>query len=217
MAKGTVFNTIHSFTDLHLIQQSVNVQPAKPKLNLVDVPGSNGSKDLTEALGVGVKYNDLEITWTFALYPGDDWAEKQMQVSNAINGIRCPIFLDCDNGEWYYIGRVSVEEYKSDKLLHQITVRAVCSPYKKRSSETVVQETLTAEEKVLALSVGAMPLVPTITNDVETTIAYNGATVTLPPGTHVLPTLRMKWTANLTAKTTSGTGTITVTWREGSL
>lgn len=39
MAKGTKFGSIHSVADLRLIQQSVKITPAKPRLNLLDVPG----------------------------------------------------------------------------------------------------------------------------------------------------------------------------------
>lgn len=45
MAKGTKFGNIHSVTDLRLIQQSVKITPAKPRLNLLDVPGMNGKYD----------------------------------------------------------------------------------------------------------------------------------------------------------------------------
>ena len=86
MAKGTTFGTIHSNRDLMLIQQSIEISPAIPRINIVDVPGANGGLDLTEALGVGVLYKDREIKWTFALYPGANWAERFQAVSGSING-----------------------------------------------------------------------------------------------------------------------------------
>ena len=64
MARGTTFSDIHSHRDLHLIQQQVDVQPAPPKLNLVDIPGANGSKDLSTQPAGRVVYEDRKITWT---------------------------------------------------------------------------------------------------------------------------------------------------------
>ena len=103
MAKGTKFGSIHSVADLRLIQQSVKITPAKPRLNLLDVPGMNGKVDLTEANGVGVTYENRELVWVFALYPGMDWAETRRAVENALNGKAFDIELDEERG-WLYHG-----------------------------------------------------------------------------------------------------------------
>ena len=124
MKKGTLFGTIHTSDNLNLIQQKVEITPAEPKTNFVDIPGADGSKDLTEALGVGVKYKDREITWTFALYPGQKREPKFSEVANALNGKLFDIVLD-DDCLWYYSGRVTVTDHKSDKLLHQITMHKI--------------------------------------------------------------------------------------------
>ena len=79
MAKGTKFGSLHSVADLRLIQQSVKITPAKPRLNLLDVPGANGKVDLTEANGAGVTFESKKYdciapegvvcTWSPAEYP----------------------------------------------------------------------------------------------------------------------------------------------------
>lgn len=219
MTKGTLFGAIHSSTDLGLIQQRVEVSPAAPKTNYVDIPGGDGSKDLTESLGVGVKYKDREITWTFGLYPGQDWYAKQQQVSGALNGLACHITLD-DDPDYYYDGRLEVSGYSRDKLLRQITVRAVCRPYKsKLQLTTVARDDLDETYKALTLTNGRMPVVPSITVGQETSIKFGGATYVVTTGTHTLPGIRLVEGANtLEASTASGTGgTISVEYREGAL
>ena len=62
-----------------------------------------------------------------------------------------------------------------------------------------------------------MPLVPKITVEQETTIEWGDYTVTVSAGTHLLPDLLMSGAQTIQAKTTSGSGTITISWREGSL
>lgn len=135
MARGTDFGGIHSDYDLNLIQQSVEVDPAEPKLNLVEIPGADGAVDLTEQPAGRVTYKTRKITWTFALYPGDSWDEKHREVSNALNGRKCNITLDTDL-DYYYQGRLSVSKHKVDGVLRQITVEAICQPYKLKQDLT---------------------------------------------------------------------------------
>ena len=217
MAKGTDFGGVHSNTNLQLIQQQVEVSPAEPKLNLIDIPGANGSVDLTESLGVGVVFNDREIKWTFALYPGANWAAKQREVSNVLNGLACKITLD-DDPDYYYDGRLSVSSYKSDNLLKQIVVKATCRPYKLAQSETTVTQSLTTSLKTLTLTNDRMPVAPTITVTAETTLQWGGNTYTLASGTHELLDIMLQEGDNtLRAKVSSGTGRITITYRQGAL
>lgn len=137
MARGTDFGGIHSSHDLHLIQQKVEVDPAEPKLNLIEIPGADGAVDLSEIPAGRVTYKTRKITWVFALYPGEDWDAKHRQVNNALNGRRCNITLDTDPG-YYYQGRLSVSKHNVDGLLRQITVVAICQPYKLRQLQTQV-------------------------------------------------------------------------------
>ena len=137
MARGTDFGGIHSHRDLNLIQQTVDVEPAEPKLNMVEIPGADGAVDMSEQPAGRVVFNTRKITWTFALYPGESWDLKHRQVSNALNGRKCNITLDTDP-EYYYVGRLSVSKHKVDGVLRQITIMAICQPYKLRQAQTQV-------------------------------------------------------------------------------
>lgn len=217
MAKGTYFGGLHSNRDLGLIQQRVEVQPAPPKLNIIDIPGADGSKDLSAQPGGRVVYGDREITWTFALYPGAKWYDKQTEVSNALNGLACEITLDDDPG-YYYVGRLSVSSYNSDRLLRQITVTAICRPYKLKQEETEVTVALSTAYKTIDLYNDRKPVVPTITVTTETTLMWDGIIYTVAAGTHKILDLELQEGENeLDAKTTSGTGSITITYQEGAL
>ena len=217
MARGTSFGGLHSSTDFHLIQQSVDVQPAQPKLNLVDVPGADGSKDLSAQPAGRIVYQDRTLTWTFGLYPGENWHAKHREVSNALNGRACDITLDDDPG-YYYQGRLSVEKYNVDGLLKQIVVKAICRPYKFKQEETVVSSSLTTAYKDIDLPNDRKPVVPVITVSANTTLQWDGNTFTLNAGTHKVLDIELKEGGNtLAAKVASGTGSITVTYQEGAL
>lgn len=218
MARGTDFGGIHSFRNLNLIQQRVEVGPAEPKLNLVDVPGADGSKDLSTQPAGRITYNDRKITWTFALYPGENWDAKHHQVSNALNGLECKITLDTDPG-YYYQGRLAVRKYNLDGLLRQITVEAICRPYALKQATTVVKSSLTTTYKSISLANEKKTAVPTIEVTKETVIRWNGAEVTIPAASKYtsLDIILQPGANTLEAKTTSGTGSITITYQEGTL
>lgn len=217
MARGTDFGGVHSYRDLHLVQALVEVEPAEPNLNLIEVPGADGAKDYSESPAGRVTYKTRKITWTFKLYPGDHWATKYTQVSNAINGRACNITLDDDPG-YYYVGRVAVDKHAADSILHTITVVATCQPYKLKHAGAIVDAALTTAYTTLQLVNSRMPVVPTIEVTAATTLQWNGNTFSLTPGTHrLLDIMLVEGVNSLQAKTVSGTGAITVTYREGAL
>lgn len=217
MAKGTDFGGVHSARDLHLIQQKIEVQPAEPKLNLIDIPGADGSKDLSEVPAGRMTYKDRKISWTFALYPGENWADKHRQVSNALNGKRCKITLDTDPG-YYYSGRVVVKQYTIDRLLRQITVEATCEPYMLKHRLTVAWAPLSTVYSKIVLCNESKPITPVIEVTKETTLRWKTATITVNAGTFDSLDIVLQQGNNLLeAKTVEGTGKITVTYREGSL
>lgn len=217
MARGTDFGGVHSDTDLHLIQQKVDVQPAEPKLNLIEIPGTDGAKDLSTQPAGRVTYKDRKITWTFALYPGEVWAEKHRQVSGALNGRYCRITLDSDP-DYYYQGRLVVKNYNVDNQLRQITVEATCRPYMLKQLETVVRANLTTSNLTINLVNDRKPAIPTITVSAETLLTWKGASIALTAGTHKILDIELQEGVNvLRAATKSGTGTISLTYQEGAL
>lgn len=217
MARGTDFSGVHSHRDLNLIQQQYEISPAEPKLNLIDIPGADGLKDLSEQPSGRVVFNNRAISWIFALYPGDDWHTKQRQVSNALNGKRCRITFD-ENLDYYYDGRLSVKAYKKDMSLRQITVEATCAPYLLKQTETTRTVALTTTAQQIRLANARKPAIPKITVTAQTVLEWNGSSFSVSPGTHrILDIVLPEGVSTLTARTTSGTGTLTLVYQEGSL
>lgn len=213
MARGTTFGEIHTNRDLHLVQLSVKVGPAVPRVNIVDVPGANGGVDLTEALGVGVTYQDRELTWVFSPYPGVSWAATRAAVENVLNGRAFSIILD-DEPDWVYTGRVVVDDYETDQILHRITVRATCRPYKLRGEESVTTMQLSDAPQDCVFDFGAMTLSPEITTTDAAVLVWAGKTYNMPAGTRVFADMRV---AGQHTMQLSGAGMLTIKWREGSL
>ena len=216
---GINFGGIHSYYDLNLILSRVEIPPAPVKTTYVDIPGGNGSIDLTEAHGE-VAYYERDCKFTFTMNPAGDlseaaWEEKKTEVSNILNGVKFKITLDKDE-EFYYLGRCEVNEYLSNKRLRQIIVTAKVYPYKFKQNVTISKHSLSTSEKTVNITNGRRSVVPTIicTNN-NTKIVFGEIETVLNAGTHKILDFQLKQGNNVF--TVSGTGTITFQYQEGEL
>jgi phage-related protein len=209
---GIKFGEIHSYDDLHLILSKVEIPPAGVKTTYVDIPGGDGSVDLTEGLG-RICYKDRKCKFTFTVAPGDDFEAKKKEVSNLLNGQRFEIVLDKDPG-YKYIGRCAVNSYSTNKALHKIVVEANVAPYKLKKTVTAV--VMEPGEKVsVTLENGRMWTVPEIVTTAPATIEFNGGTFALTAGTHKILELELKPGENHLLVTC--VHTVTFHYQEGDL
>lgn len=186
---GIKFGEIHSHDDLHLILSKVEIPPAGVKTTYVDIPGGDGSVDLTEGLG-RIRYKDRKCKFTFTVSPGDDFEEKKKEVSNLLNGQRFEIVLDKDPG-YKYTGRCTVNSYSTNKALHKIVVEANVGPYKLKTAPTVVITEM-GEKVSVTLENGRMWTVPEITTTAMATVEFEGNTYELNIGKHKILDLELK-------------------------
>lgn len=137
---GISFGELHSFRDLDLILWDVEIPPASPKETFVDIPGADGSVDMTEALGE-VKFSDRTgAKFTFYMNPAGDlsdsaWEAKKKEISNLLNGWRGNITLDKDPA-YYWQGRCNVSDHSSSKKKRKFVVGARLAPYKLKTDVT---------------------------------------------------------------------------------
>lgn len=214
--KGISFGNIHSYHDLNLILSGSDIPPAEPKETYVDIPGADGTVDLTEAVGE-VRYNDRTCKFTFTMAPDDamTWEEKKTEISNLLNGRTAQITLDKDE-EYYYIGRCRVDEYLSDKRINQIVITARVRPYKLKQSETILQYPLSITPKPICIQNARKSVSPYIecTNN-NTSVKFGLKSFALKAGTNkVLDIVFVKGDNYLTI---AGSGTITFRFQEGDL
>lgn len=217
---GVLFDNIHSFFDLNLILSAVETTPAIPKTNYVDIPGGDGSIDLTESNGE-VKFSDRTHTFTFTMNPADDlsesaWEAKKTEVSNVLNGRAFrKITLDKDP-DYYWRGRCAIDSFKSNKRLRQFVVTAKVRPYKYKLSETVVTFSLSSTAKTVTIKNSRRSVCPVITcTNANTKVVFNGNTFNFNAGQH--QDLNIRFVEGNNQLTVSGTGRITFTYQEGDL
>jgi phage-related protein len=213
MMQGIFFDETHNWDDLHLVLSQVKIPPSMPKTTFVDIPGGDGSVDLTEALGE-TRYKTRDASFVFSVLPTDDFEQKKTELSNLINGRKCKIILDKDPG-YFWIGRCQVSAYSEAKKIRKITVKATLEPYKYKTKLTTVMMPISTNGVDMELKNSRKTVVPTITCAAAATIVFRGNTYKLGAGTHKILDLALKEGTN--ALRLTSTKAVTFTYQEGDL
>lgn len=182
----------------------------------IDVEGADGTLDYTDFFGEP-KYSDVKHKFPFATQvPKGEFLSHYSQVKNALHGKKMRIILD-DEPDFFYVGRIYVQPFSSDKTIGYITIEAECEPYKYKLAKTTVTQAI-AGTVAITLTNARKRAVPevTITTSTSLNIQYGSGLIwDLGPGSYTLPELELKEGDNLV--TVTGTGSITFTWQEGEL
>lgn len=130
--RGVTFGNRHSYRAFGLfLKRFPYISPPEPKTKLIEVPGSDTVIDLTESLTGKVHYAMREGKFEFFVVGGrSKWPAVYAAVLNELHGKRLKIVLD-DDPNYYWVGRVSVNEWESDKQTATIVLSAQLEPYKR--------------------------------------------------------------------------------------
>ena len=214
--KGIMFGNYHSWNDFQLILASKTIGTPSPKTETIDIPGGDGVLDLTEFFGE-TKYNNRSLSFEFSsMVIPSEFMTLFSRVQNALHGKKMTITLD-DDPEWYYIGRISVSEWKAEKNIGKLTIDCDCEPYKYQVSTTVITKSISGTLNI-TLPNSRKRAVPTVkvTSDAGLTITFGSGKVwNLKSGSYLLPELELVEGDNLV--TVTGTGSITFTYTQGKL
>ena len=211
--KGVKFEDYHSYLDFGLILSSYSVGDAKPKTEMIDIPGSDGSLDLSEYFG-DIKYKNRKLSFTFStIGKPSEFLQNYSRVQNLVNGRKMKIVLD-DDPEFYYVGRVTVDEWKSKPRVGSITIDCDCEPYKYKIHETVVANKISGSETIIYDNLRKW-VTPVFAVTAPVTIAFGGIFVELDSGEYTVPAIEFKQGQNIVTYT--GDTVVTVKYQEGGL
>ena len=232
---GVTFGTKHSYDDLDLILSSKEVGLPEPKTETVDVPGADGSLDLTGALTDEIKYENRTLTFTFTLLDAlDRWADKLQEVKEYLHGQKMRVIMD-DDAAFYYYGRCKINSYTSSQTLGTLVIEVNAEPYKiDLNSLTeagtdwlwdpfsfltgcIYTDTYTISgETTITLYCPGMPVSPTFVSDSDMTITFDGTDYDLEANTETT-WYEIRLSAGENTITVSGSGTLVITYEGGSL
>lgn len=212
--KGVTFGSYHSFRDFGLILLPNNaIGTPVPKTELIDIPGGDGMLDFTEAFG-DVKYGNRPLSFEFStLVLQEGFMSLFSSIQNALHGQKLKIILD-DDPDCYYIGRITVSEWKADRRIGRISIDCDCEPFKQSIYTTTVSKAV-ASNATIALANDKMPVIPTITTNAEFLISFGGHNDIYPAGTFSIPELELREGVNQVY--VEGNGSISFTYRKGWL
>lgn len=111
----------------------LHVVPPEPKTTYVDLPGANGGLDYTELLTGEPTFGYRKGSWEFLLIPGDQWANIYQQLCTYLHGKQHIIILQGDPN-YYYTGRLKINEWQSNAYNSLITIDYVLDPERKTVS-----------------------------------------------------------------------------------
>jgi phage-related protein len=213
--KGITFGNYHSFRDFRLIlSPNSAIGTPTPKTELLDIPGGDGVLDFTEAFGE-VKYNNRPLSFEFStMVPQSEFMTLFSQVQNALHGQKMKIVLDDDPGS-YYIGRITVSEWKADRLIGTLTIDCDCEPFKYTlKSQTVY---LTGEAVTVTLfNSGKRTAIPKANTTGTATAETDAVFATLTEGLYTMTEFPLKAGEGKTL-TFEGNGSDVVEWLERGL
>lgn len=167
---------------MSLLSGGVKTDPPKPKTYAVDLPGSDGSIDLTEYAG-DVAYGDRSMSFTL-LVPGyrpDAIAGFVTRLDTWLHGRRLTFALSWDPG-YTYVGRFSVEEAPNNYAWGSVTLDVTADPYKTRDDSPLTWRVNAAGGVWLDLPVGRRRVCPTIEVNRRALVTHGGKTWELMPG-----------------------------------
>lgn len=132
---GTRYNT---WKDWHLVPtERPYVVPPALKAHYTNIDASNGTIDQTTALTEYPVFDDRSNSWTFYVinngveintYHGE-WFDRYSKIANTIHGQKVKVYLD-DQPDYYYTGRVTINNWSNGNTWSQIQIGYQLYPYK---------------------------------------------------------------------------------------
>lgn len=122
--------SVHTAADYGLYPVAwPDIQAAEVKTSFVDIPGANGSLDLTEAMTGFPTYKTRKASFAYLIPDQSLWDATNTRIRTDLHGKQARIITDEDPG-YYYAGRVFVEKFDATKTNPVLTITAILDPYK---------------------------------------------------------------------------------------
>ena len=189
--------------DYLCVINAVTITPLIKKQYLVDVPGADGTKDLTAWFGVPrFESRTLKIYCQCAAEPAKDCADKLLRrwIGKTVN-----VELSFDDG-YYRTGTVTQVMPAGPGLSDEIVITVFCEPCKYMHYEVIHRIPASAEATDYVWSNnGTLDVLPVLTAlEGEVTLLIGTAKFTLTSGTFMLPELVIAGDSSITVTVSGG-------------
>ena len=133
----------NTWDDWHLVPtERPIVTPPAVKTEIIELIGGDGFLDLTTNLSGKPTYQNRTGSWDFyVINPGQvpssvpfkAWTALYSDIMGYLHGKKFDVILD-DDPEWFYTGRLSVQEWSTGKTNSKIRINYNFEPYKRKVS-----------------------------------------------------------------------------------
>ena len=183
MLHGVTINGTDTLAAYGLILLAdVGIDPPERKTNYVDIPGADGSLDLSNFPQGRPTFASRNVTFNlFKAVDDEELRSLRSTLMSAYHGKEVTLLLPDDAGETTrhaYKGVLSVGPFAGYNT-GIIPCTMVADPYRYKTAVTTVTEEISGETEIELLN-ELMPAVPTITVDADVSIETAGKTVTVP-------------------------------------
>lgn len=243
MYHSIIFGDKNTWADWYLIPSSRPVfNPPEPKTKYVEVPGANWHLDMSTALTGEMLYNGRTGTLEFIVdngalsnYNHEAWFELYSSILEYLHGQLLRATLE-DDPAYYYEGRFSVNEWKSDPHNSKIAIDYNVSPYKYEAFSSLEDwewDTFNFESGIIreykdlrvngeltfVIAGRRMRVTPSFVVQSDDgnglTVSFNGITYNLPDGISRVIDIRTVEGTNILRF--RGNGTVSIDYRGGCL
>ena len=233
MATGIIFDDkYHTEEDWGLKLVSLYLPMPAPKVQLVEIPGGDGTIDLTEINGRPA-YSDRDgVQLAFDLVGGsyESWFQKYSEFARAIHGRKVKMVLG-DEPDHYYMVRLYLDGQKTNPAVGQIILSGTAEPFKYdllASNErwtwdnfsfdtgiirTLIDVNITDTEKKVKVLGGGLdnPPIFHVSRSENLRLKFGGRTYPLKTGRNRFPSVRVG--GQDTTLVFSGTGKMSIEYR----
>ena len=216
MKHGVLFEKngikLHTLDDLGIWLNPVEIPYPEVKTKYIDLEMADGQIDLTESAG-RVFYNNRTFSISFTCKDKMRFDDTLNKLVSFLHGqqVKTTFWFE---PEYYYFGRVTVNQYTSDKGTGTIELECNFNPYKLKQDTTIAVDEITSEKIVVYLN-DRMIVTPTFKASANMNFEFNGNDYAIGITETTFPDLEFKQGENIIKYT--GTGKVTVTYQEGAL
>ena len=211
-------NVITTNNDLGLTIEKITIGEPKVRTVYKEIPGRDDPVDYTDYFGQPL-YDPRDIIIECGAKITDRFAQERA-IRNVVHGIRFEKIILSDDPEWYFSGRVSMNEWSKNVRIGKCTLTCRCDPYRKKITQTTKTLALTNTYQSLEIENAGKIIIPVFSSTVATTVKYDETEFAFAAGNQYRnPEIALpKGTNTIQAKATAASsGTLTLTYQEGML
>ena len=204
--------SVHTGNGLGLVQEVKEIGKPTVQSYTVEVPGRNGLLNLTKGLTGRVTYSNRLLKFE---YFGDGTRSELLEIDELLSRFHGETvqIVDDDYPNAYYEGEMTVSTAFFPNYARFI-LEVDAQPFRYKSAENSVSRSV-GSSTTISIDHSGAPVVPTITVTAETKITFKNTTVSVGAGTYRFENFMLEPGTN--TFTVSGSGTVTIKYREGAI